>query len=77
MGLYSVSSILKDAKYDLTTNVSVVDGMTDGAECIVKTVDKPSTRFNKTKYHLGFIPRRTHWKRLSQRIFSSLQPKYR
>ncbi len=31
MGLYSVCSILKDAKYDLTTNVSVVDGMTNGA----------------------------------------------
>ena len=39
MGLYSVSSILKDAKYDLTTNVSVVDGMTNGAECIIKKVD--------------------------------------
>ena len=39
MGLYSVCSILKDAKYDLTTNVSVVDGMTNGAECIMKKVD--------------------------------------
>ena len=39
MGLYSVCSILKDAKYDLTTNVSVVDGMTNGAECIIKKVD--------------------------------------
>ena len=36
MGLYSVCSVLKDAKYDLTTNVSVVDGMTNGAECIIK-----------------------------------------
>ena len=39
MGLYSVCSILKDAKYDLTTNVSVVDGMTNAAECIIKKVD--------------------------------------
>ena len=39
MGLYSVCSVLKDAKYDLTTNVSVVDGMTYGAECIIKKVD--------------------------------------
>ena len=39
MGLYSVCSILKDAKYDLTTNVSVVDGMTNGAECIIQKVD--------------------------------------
>ena len=38
MGLYTVCSILKDAKYDLTTNVSVVDGMTNGAECIIKKV---------------------------------------
>ncbi|CAB3987819.1 ATP-dependent DNA helicase PIF1 [Paramuricea clavata] len=39
MGLYSVCSILKAAKYDLTTNVSVVDGMTNGAECIIKKID--------------------------------------
>ena len=39
MGLYSVCSVLKDAKYDLTTNVSVVDGMTNGAECVIKKVD--------------------------------------
>ncbi len=39
MGLYSVCSILKDAKYDLTTNVSVVDSMTNGAECIIKKID--------------------------------------
>ena len=38
MGLYSVCSILNEAKYDLTTNVSVVDGMTNGAECIIKKI---------------------------------------
>ena len=37
--MYSVCSILKDAKYDLTTNVSVADGMTNGVECIIKKVD--------------------------------------
>ena len=39
MGLYSLCSILKDAKYDLTTNMSVVDGMTNGSECKMKKVD--------------------------------------
>ena len=39
MGLYSVCSILKEAKYDLTTNISVVDGMINGAECIIKKFD--------------------------------------
>ena len=39
MGLYSVCSILKNAQYDLTTNVSFVDGMTNGTECIIKKVD--------------------------------------
>ena len=39
MGLYSVCSILKEAKYDLTTNGSVVDGMTNGAEFIIKKID--------------------------------------
>ena len=39
MGLYLVCSILKDAKYDFTTNVSVVDGLTNGAECIIKKID--------------------------------------
>ena len=36
MRLYTVCSILKEAKYDLTTNVSVADGMTNGADCIIK-----------------------------------------
>ena len=39
MGLYSVCFVLKDAKYDLTTNVLVVDSMTNGAECVIKKVD--------------------------------------
>ena len=36
MGLYSVCSVHVEAKYDLTTNVSVLDGMTNGAECIIE-----------------------------------------
>ena len=28
-----------EAKYDLATNVSVVDGMTNGAECLIKKID--------------------------------------
>ena len=39
MGLHSVCSILKDAKYHLTTNMSVVDVMTNGAECIITKID--------------------------------------
>ena len=39
MGLYSVCSIIKDAKYDVMTNVSGVDYMTYGAECIIQKVD--------------------------------------
>ena len=33
MGLFSVCSAHVAAKYDLPTNVSVLDGMTNGAEC--------------------------------------------
>ena len=36
MGLYSVCCVHVEAKYDLTTNVSVLDGMTNGAECTIK-----------------------------------------
>ena len=39
MGLYSVCSILNDARYDLTTKVSVIDGMTNGTECIIRKID--------------------------------------
>ena len=39
MGFYSVCRLLKEAKYDLTTNVSVTDGMTNGAECVIKKMD--------------------------------------
>ena len=38
MGLYSLTSIATNAKYDLTTNVDVTDGLTNGAECVIKTL---------------------------------------
>lgn len=39
MGLYSLTSIATNAKYDLTTNVDVTDGLTNGAEYVIKNVD--------------------------------------
>ena len=36
MGLYSLTSIATNAKYDLTTNVDVTNGLTNGAECVIK-----------------------------------------
>jgi hypothetical protein len=39
MGLHSVLSVATSAKYDLTTNVSVNDGMTNGSECTICEID--------------------------------------
>ena len=39
MGLYNVVLIAVGAKYDLTANVNVADGMTNGAECIIEKID--------------------------------------
>ena len=39
MGLYSVVSIATVAKYDLTTNIDVTDGLTNGAECVIEDID--------------------------------------
>ena len=39
MGLYSVVSVAVGAKYDLTTNVNVTDGMTNSAECVIEEID--------------------------------------
>jgi len=39
MGLYSLVSVATEAKYDLTTNIDVTDGLTNGAECIVENID--------------------------------------
>ena len=39
MGLYSVVSVATAAKYDLTTNIDVTDGLTNGAECVIENID--------------------------------------
>ena len=39
MGLYNVVSIAVGAKYDLTTNVNVTDGVINGAECVIEKID--------------------------------------
>ena len=39
MGLYSVLSVATSAKYDLTSNVSVNDGMTNGTACTICKID--------------------------------------
>ena len=39
MGLYSVVSVAAVAKYDLTTNIDVTDGLTNGAECMIQSID--------------------------------------
>ena len=46
MGLYTVVLIAVGAKYDLTANVNVTDGMTNGAECIVEKIDYRVTNSN-------------------------------
>ena len=35
MGLFSVFPVAVKEKYDFTTNVCVLDGLTNGAECVV------------------------------------------
>ena len=47
MGLYTVVLIAVGAKYDLTANVNVTDGMTNGAECIVEKKDYRVTNSNR------------------------------
>lgn len=39
MGLYSLVSVATAAKYDLTTNIDVTDGLTNGAECVTENID--------------------------------------
>lgn len=39
MGLYSLASLATDGKYDLTTNIDVTDGLTNGTECLIKSID--------------------------------------
>lgn len=47
MGLYTVVLIAVGAKYDLTANVNVTDGMTNGAECMVEKIDYRVTNSNR------------------------------
>ena len=39
MGLFSVFPVAVKEKYDFTTNVCVLDGLTNGAECVVENFD--------------------------------------
>ena len=39
MGLYTVVAVAVGAKIDLTTNVNVADGLTNGSECTIKKID--------------------------------------
>ena len=39
MGLYSVAQIATGAKYDLTSNIDVTSGLTNGAEGIIENID--------------------------------------
>ena len=39
MGLYSLVSVATAAKYDLTANIDVTDGLTSGAECVIENID--------------------------------------
>ena len=47
MGLYSIVFVTVGAKYDLTSNVSVLDGMTNGTECTVCKIDYRVTGSNR------------------------------
>ena len=39
MGLYSVVSLATNEKYDITSNINVSDGLTNGTECVIKEID--------------------------------------
>ena len=39
LGLHSLVSVATKAKYDLTTNIDVTDGLTNGAECVIENID--------------------------------------
>ena len=68
MGLCKHVSVAVGSKYDLTTNVNVIDGMTNGAECIVKMIDyrvKDSTRpsiiwVSFPEHHMGRSQRKEY-----------------
>ena len=39
LGLHSLVSVATKAKYDLTTNIDVTDGLTNGTECVIENID--------------------------------------
>ena len=39
MGLFSLLPVVTAAKYDLTINVDVSDGLTNGADCVIEDID--------------------------------------
>ena len=47
MGLYAFVLVTMSTKYDLTSNVSVLDGMTNGTECSVCKIDYRVTGFDR------------------------------
>lgn len=54
MGLYKKLNITVGSKYDLTINVDVSDGLTNGAECVVQDIDYRVAE-SQTKRYLGNI----------------------
>ena len=47
MGLYKKLNITVGSKYDLTINVDVSDGLTNGAECVVQDIDYRVTEYQR------------------------------
>ena len=52
-------SVATAAKYDLTTNIDVTDGLTNGAECVIEYIDyrvenctRPTTVLFGSHFHI-------------------------
>ena len=39
MGLHTLLSIAVGTKYDITCNIDLTDGMTNGAHCVIRKID--------------------------------------
>ena len=48
MSLFSVLPVATKTKYDLTTNIDVADGLTNGAECVIEIISHFLTLEKKT-----------------------------
>ena len=65
MGLHSNLPIVVGEKYDLTSNIKIEDGLTNGAECIVMKIDYRVSSSNRpsiiwvsfTEERIGFLQR--------------------